>query len=90
VDIPFRRSPAIAKSVLWNDFADAPVRNAAQAKSMPVILTTPAEIDLWLTAEPPEALALQRPIRRAGGSWRKGSGRTEAPPEVRRSTHCKQ
>jgi putative SOS response-associated peptidase YedK len=31
-------------------------------KAMPVILTTPAEIDLWLEAETIEALALQRPL----------------------------
>ena len=31
-------------------------------KAMPVILTTPAEFDLWLEAETPDALALQRPL----------------------------
>ncbi len=31
-------------------------------KAMPVILTTPAEIDLWLEGETAEALALQRPL----------------------------
>ena len=31
-------------------------------KAMPVILTTPAEIDLWLEAEMIEALTLQRPL----------------------------
>ena len=31
-------------------------------KAMPVILTTPAEIDLWLTAEIAEAIVLQRPL----------------------------
>jgi len=31
-------------------------------KAMPFILTTPAEIDLWLEAETGEALALQRPL----------------------------
>jgi putative SOS response-associated peptidase YedK len=31
-------------------------------KAMPVIVTTPAEIDLWLGADTPEALALQRPL----------------------------
>ena len=31
-------------------------------KAMPVILTTPDEVDLWLTAETAEALALQRPL----------------------------
>ena len=31
-------------------------------KAMPVILTTPAEVDLWLEADAPEALKLQRPL----------------------------
>jgi putative SOS response-associated peptidase YedK len=31
-------------------------------KSMPVILTTPEEIDLWLEGETPAALKLQRPL----------------------------
>jgi hypothetical protein len=29
---------------------------------MPVILTTPSEVDLWLSAEAPEALKLQRAL----------------------------
>ncbi len=29
---------------------------------MPVILTTPAEVDAWLLAPTKEALALQRPL----------------------------
>ena len=35
------------------------------AKAMPVILTTQEEIDAWMTAPAPKALALQRPL---GGS----------------------
>ena len=31
-------------------------------KAMPVILTTSAEIDLWLLADAPKALELQRPL----------------------------
>ena len=31
-------------------------------KAMPVILTTPAEIDLWLLADASKALELQRPL----------------------------
>jgi putative SOS response-associated peptidase YedK len=29
---------------------------------MPVIPTTPAEVDLWLLADAPKALELQRPL----------------------------
>jgi hypothetical protein len=32
------------------------------AKAMPVMLTTPAEFDAKLSAEPEEALTLQRPL----------------------------
>jgi putative SOS response-associated peptidase YedK len=31
-------------------------------KAMPVILTTLAEVDLWLTADASKALELQRPL----------------------------
>ncbi|HME84465.1 MAG TPA: SOS response-associated peptidase family protein [Roseiarcus sp.] len=31
-------------------------------KAMPVILTTPAEVDVWLEADTPAALALQKPL----------------------------
>ena len=31
-------------------------------KAMPVILTSPAEVDLWLEGETPAALTLQRPL----------------------------
>ena len=31
-------------------------------KAMPVILRTPAEVDLWLAADAPKALELQRPL----------------------------
>jgi putative SOS response-associated peptidase YedK len=35
---------------------------AIHPKAMPVILTQPEEIEQWLTAEPAEALKLQRPL----------------------------
>ena len=31
-------------------------------KAMPVILTTPAEVELWLAAEAAEAIEVQRPL----------------------------
>ena len=35
---------------------------ALHPKAMPVILRTPEEVDLWMTAQAPEALALQRSL----------------------------
>ena len=35
---------------------------ACHPKAMPVILTTPEEIETWMTAAPAEALSLQRPL----------------------------
>ena len=37
-------------------------RCAINPKAMPVILTTLAEIDLWLAADAPKAPELQRPL----------------------------
>jgi putative SOS response-associated peptidase YedK len=38
------------------------VVGAVHPKAMPVILTTPAEIEQWMTAPAEEALKLQRPL----------------------------
>jgi putative SOS response-associated peptidase YedK len=35
---------------------------AIHPKAMPVILTTPAEVETWMTAPSDEALKLQRPL----------------------------
>jgi putative SOS response-associated peptidase YedK len=35
---------------------------AIHPKAMPVILTTPDEVEAWLTASPDDALKLQRPL----------------------------
>ena len=35
---------------------------AIHPKAMPVILTTPDEVETWMTAPPDEALQLQRPL----------------------------
>jgi len=37
-------------------------RKAIHPKAMPVILTTPQEIEVWLNAERANALELQRPL----------------------------
>jgi putative SOS response-associated peptidase YedK len=45
-------------------------------KAMPVILTSPAEVDRWIEAETGDALALQRPVpdgalsKRSTSAWR--------------------
>ncbi len=44
------------------------------SKAMPVILTTTAEVDQWLEADTPGALALQRTTR--CGSWRRARRKT--------------
>jgi putative SOS response-associated peptidase YedK len=50
-------------------------------KAMPVILTTPEEVDLWLEGEMPEALKLQRPL--PDGFLRiVGRGEKEDPPPL--------
>ena len=35
---------------------------AIHPKAMPVILTTPEDVETWMTAPPDEALRLQRPL----------------------------
>jgi putative SOS response-associated peptidase YedK len=35
---------------------------AVHPKAMPVILTTPDEVEIWMTAPADEALKLQRPL----------------------------
>ena len=39
------------------------VVRAIHPKAMPVILTQPADLDLWMSAPAEEALQLQRPLR---------------------------
>jgi putative SOS response-associated peptidase YedK len=55
------------------------------SKAMPVILTTPGEVDLWLLADAPKALELQRPLPDgalrivAGGEKEDGPRETASP-----------
>jgi putative SOS response-associated peptidase YedK len=35
---------------------------AVHPKAMPAILTTPDEVEIWMTAPPDDALKLQRPL----------------------------
>jgi hypothetical protein len=37
-------------------------QSTIRPKAMPVILTTAEEVDLWLAADAPKALELQRPL----------------------------
>jgi putative SOS response-associated peptidase YedK len=54
-------------------------------KAMPVILTTLAEVDLWLLADTPKALELQRPLpddalRIVASSKKEDGARQDAAP----------
>jgi hypothetical protein len=40
-------------------------QSTIRPKAMPVILTTAEEVDLWLAADAPKALELQRPLSAA-------------------------
>ena len=50
-------------------------------KAMPVILTTAAEVDMWLQSDAPEALELQRPLRE-DALWIVAKGEREDGPAV--------
>jgi putative SOS response-associated peptidase YedK len=53
-------------------------------KAMPVILTTPAEVDTWLPAPTMDALALQRPIPDSALKIvARGDRTSDAAPELR-------
>lgn len=56
---------------------------AIHPKAMPVILTTPDEVEIWMTAPVEEALKLQRPL--SDGALRiVARGVKEDPPETGR------
>ena len=57
---------------------------AIHPKAMPVILTTQAEVDTWLTAPTKDALALQRPLPDGALRIVARGDRTGDPPEVLR------
>jgi putative SOS response-associated peptidase YedK len=51
---------------------------AIHPKAMPVILTTPDEVETWMTAPPDGALKLQRPLP-GGALWIVARGEKEDP-----------
>ncbi len=57
---------------------------AIHPKAMPVILTTQAEVDTWLTAPTKDALALQRPLPDGALRIVARGDRTGDPPEALR------
>ena len=59
-----QKAPEQGEHVLYGFLTTAPnaVVAPVHAKAMPVILRTAEECDAWLTAEPAEALAMQRPL----------------------------
>jgi putative SOS response-associated peptidase YedK len=57
---------------------------AIHPKAMPVILTTPTEVDMWLTAPPKDALTLQRPLPDGALRIVARGDRTGDPPEALR------
>ena len=50
-------------------------------KAMPVILTTPEEVNLWLLADAPKALELQRPLPDEMMRIVASGEREDGPPE---------
>ena len=61
--------------------------NAIHPTAMPVILTTEAEVETWLTAPTKDALALQRPLpdgalKIGAREERRRRGREVAPPDL--------
>jgi putative SOS response-associated peptidase YedK len=58
------KNPEQGNHQLYGFLTTAPngVVKPVHSKAMPVILTTPDKCDAWLTAEPHEALKLQRPL----------------------------
>jgi putative SOS response-associated peptidase YedK len=51
-------------------------------KAMPVILTTEAEVDLWLSADTPSALKLQRPLPNDALQIVASGGREDCPRDA--------
>jgi putative SOS response-associated peptidase YedK len=59
-----QKNPVDGEHLLYGFLTTAPNDEVkpVHAKAMPAILTTPEECDAWLSAEPAEALKLQRPL----------------------------
>jgi putative SOS response-associated peptidase YedK len=59
-----QKNPVDGEHMLYGFLTTAPNDEvkSVHAKAMPAILTTPEECDTWLSAEPADALKLQRPL----------------------------
>ena len=56
-------SPLAAFEGIWRPWTESAAPRPIDPKAMPVILTTPEEYEIWLTAPAEVALELQRPLR---------------------------
>jgi putative SOS response-associated peptidase YedK len=76
-----QKNPVDGEHMLYGFLTTAPnsVVAPVHSKAMPAILTTEAECDAWLSAEPAEAIKLQRPLP-DGQLKIVASGEREDPP----------
>jgi putative SOS response-associated peptidase YedK len=77
-------NPATGEHILFGFLTTAPndVVRPVHEKAMPAILTTPEECDVWLSAQPHDALELRRPLPAEMLMVVAAGRREDAPPEV--------